>query len=109
MFDAETCDRCPLRQRCTDARLGTPRSVWINANEPLQQRLRKLITSPSWRSQLRERVAVEHHLAHISQRQGNRARYLGVRKNLFDLRRAASIQNLETVDRSSAATLRKAA
>jgi len=38
-------------------------------------------------------------LAHISQRQGRRARYLGLRKNLFDLRRAAAIQNLETIQR----------
>lgn len=99
MFDVSTCDRCALRQRCTDARPGTPRSVWINANEPLQQRLRKLITRVGWREQLRERIAIEHHLAHISQRQGNRARYLGVRKNLFDLRRAAAIQNLEVMHR----------
>ena len=109
MFDPETCDTCPLRQRCTDARRGTPRSVWINANEPLQQRLRKLIRRPSWREQLRERVGVEHQLAHISQRQGNRARYFGVRKNLFDLRRAASIQNLEVLHRSPAQPQRKAA
>jgi Transposase DDE domain/Transposase domain (DUF772) len=109
MFDSATCDRCPLRQRCTDARPGTPRSVWINANEPLQQRLRKHIKSPSWREQLRERVAVEHHLAHISQRQGNRARYIGIRKNLFDLRRAASIQNLEVLHRGASTAHRKAA
>jgi len=36
-------------------------------------------------------------LAHISQRQGNRARYRGVRKNQYDLRRAAIIQNLERI------------
>ncbi len=35
---------------------------------------------------------IEHKLAHISQRQGNHARYLGVRKNTFDLRRAIAIR-----------------
>jgi len=35
---------------------------------------------------------IEHKLAHISQRQGNHARYVGVRKNTFDLRRASAIQ-----------------
>jgi hypothetical protein len=30
---------------------------------------------------------------------GRRARYIGVRKNIFDLRRAAAIQNLETIHR----------
>jgi hypothetical protein len=47
--------------------------------------------------QLRERVVVEHKLAHLAQRQGHRARYRGTRKNLFDLRRAAAIQNLEVI------------
>jgi hypothetical protein len=44
-------------------------------------------------------VGVEHRLAHIAARQGRRARYFGVRKNVFDLRRAAMIQNLETIHR----------
>jgi hypothetical protein len=47
---------------------------------------------------LRKRVAVEHSLAHLSRRQGRRARYRGTRKNLFDVRRAAAVQNLETID-----------
>jgi len=48
---------------------------------------------------LRERVQVEHALAHVAARKGDNARYLGVRKNLFDLRRAATIQNLEAAQR----------
>jgi len=35
-------------------------------------------------------------------RQGRRARYRGVRKNLFDLRRASAIQNLEAIQRKVA-------
>jgi hypothetical protein len=31
------------------------------------------------------------------QRQGHAARYRGVRKNTFDLRRASAIQNVETL------------
>jgi hypothetical protein len=42
---------------------------------------------------------VEHRLAHIGSRQGPRARYRGARKNTFDLRRVAAIQNLETYQR----------
>jgi hypothetical protein len=48
-----------------------------------------------------ERTAVEHGLAHLGCRQGKRARYRGVRKNLFDVRRAAAVQNLETIQRRS--------
>jgi hypothetical protein len=43
------------------------------------------------------RTVIEHKLAHISQRQGDAARYVGVRENTFDLRRASAIQNLETL------------
>jgi len=101
-FDPEACDPCPLRAKCTAATPGVGRSVTIAANERLQHRLRKLQRSPSGRARLRERTAVEHRLAHISRRQGRRARYRGVRKNLFDLRRACAIQNLETIQRKAA-------
>lgn len=100
-FDAADCDRCPLRRRCTTAALGTGRAVQIAEDEQLQHRLRKLAATPSGRARIRERVPVEHRLAHISARQGHRARYRGVRKNTFDLRRAAALQNLETAHRSA--------
>ena len=54
------------------------------------------------RQQFRERVSVEHPLAHIGQRQGKKVRYLGTRKNTFELRRAAAIQNLEIAQRNAA-------
>ena len=99
-FDPDICDRCAQRARCTTAELGHGRSVAIAENEPLQQRLRKQIQTPTGRAALRERTMIEHKLAHISQRQGNTARYVGIRKNTFDLRRASAIQNLETLHRS---------
>lgn len=52
------------------------------------------------RSKLRERVAVEHSLAHVGRWQGRRARYRGLRKNLFDLRRCAVVHNLHVLARS---------
>jgi hypothetical protein len=101
-FDSNVCDHCPLRAVCTTAELGTGRSVSIAENEPLQQRLRKKLATPAGRAKLRKRTGVEHRLAHIARRQGRRARYLGTRKNTFDLRRAAAIQNLETWQRKVA-------
>jgi hypothetical protein len=100
-FVAEDCRRCRLRPQCTKSDAG--RSVLINEDERLQQRLRKLIATKSGRARLRQRVAVEHSLAHIAQRQGPRARYRGIRKNLYDLRRASAIQNLEITHRRIAA------
>lgn len=101
-FDPERCGPCRLRSQCTFSASGRGRMVRIAADEQLQHRLRKLQASPKGRERLRERVGIEHHLAHLSARQGPKARYKGCRKNLFDLRRAAAIQNLETNQRMMA-------
>jgi len=107
-FDPDICDHCTRRRQCTTAELGSGRTVAIAENEGLQQRLRKQLQTSAGRAALRERTTIEHKLAHISQRQGNHARYVGVRKNTFDLRRASAIQNLETLHRSESQS-RKAA
>jgi Transposase DDE domain/Transposase domain (DUF772) len=99
-FDSHVCDHCPLRAQCTSAELGSGRSVSIADNEVLQQKFRKRIATREGRDELRRRVGIEHRLAHIAQRQGPRARYLGIRKNIFDLRRAATIQNFENAQLS---------
>jgi len=108
-FGADACDQCPLRAQCTDAARGSGRTVNIAEDEVLQQKLRRRMATPQGREQLRERVAIEHRLAHVSQRQGNRARYCGVRKNRYDLRRVAIIQNLETIQRQLDAQAARAA
>ncbi len=92
-FPAESCSACTLREQCTDSVHG--RSLSIHAQESLLQRLAVLPTTAEGRQQLRERVAVEHGLAHVSQRQGNHARYNGVDKNRLHLHLVCAIQNLE--------------
>lgn len=98
-FDPDACGACKLRTRCTKAASGRGRTVLMREDEALQKKLRHLQQSRAGRVKLRERVAVEHTLAHLANRQGPRARYRGLRKNLFDLRRMAVVQNLETVAR----------
>lgn len=98
-FDAKVCGQCPLRAECTTAQAGRGRMVRIAEDEALQQRLQQLVKSPTGRARLRKRVKVEHRLAHLSRRQGRRARYRGVRKNIYDLRRAAALQNIESWQR----------
>jgi len=98
-FPAETCRACPLRAKCTGAALHRGRSIAIADNELLQQRLRKQAATPRGRRELRERVPIEHRQAHTCRRQGRHARYLGSRKNEFDLRRASAISNLEIIQR----------
>ena len=69
----------------------------IHRDERLLQELRQRQLTPVGRAKLRERVAVEHDLAHIGRWQGPRARYRGQRKNLFDLRRTAVVHNLHVL------------
>ena len=94
-FPAATCAQCALRPRCTTSATG--RSVSIHPDEALLQELRERQQTPQGRAKLRERVAVEHALAHIGHWQGRCARYRGVRKNVFDLRRCAVIHNLHVL------------
>ena len=98
-FDPDVCGACELRAQCTKAASGRGRTVTMRQDEALQKKLRQLQQSRAGRIKLRERVGVEHTLAHLANRQGPRARYRGRRKNVFDLRRMAVIQNLETVVR----------
>lgn len=96
-FPAAACASCPLRARCTDSKHG--RGVAIHPDEPLLQELRERQHTAAGRAALRERVAVEHTLAHVGHWQGDRARYAGQRKNLFDLRRGAVVHNLHVLQR----------
>ena len=96
-FPKDTCAACPLRQRCTSSVAG--RSVSIHPDEQLLAELRQRQQTPAGRADLRERVKVEHALAHVGHWQGRRARYRGTRKNLFDLRRVAVVHNLHVIAR----------
>jgi IS5 family transposase len=106
-FPAETCAACPLRERCTSSARG--RSVSIHPDEALLSELRQRQLTDVGRAKLRERVAVEHTLAHIGRWQGRRARYRGLRKNLFDLRRTAVVHNLHVIARLSESSEKEAA
>ena len=96
-FPKGTCAACPLRQRCTTSSNG--RSVSIHPDEALLAELRERQATADGRARLRERVKVEHALAHVGHWQGRRARYRGTRKNLLDLRRVAVVHNLHVIAR----------
>jgi hypothetical protein len=98
-FDARDCDACPSRDRCTRAALGHGRTISIHPDERFLLQLRVLKSTSEGRRRLRQRIAIEHALAHVTRRQGPRARYLGVRKNVLDLRRTCAVENLLTLDR----------
>lgn len=96
-FPAEVCAACPKRLLCTRAK-REGRSLTMHPNEDLHLELRRIARTAAGREDLRRRVVVEHRLAAIHNRQGDRARYRGLRKNLFDLRRYAALNNLSVLD-----------
>ena len=67
-FPKGTCAVCPLRARCTSSPSG--RSVAIHPDEALLAELREHQATPGGRAKLRERVKIEHALAHVGHRQG---------------------------------------
>ena len=99
-FPAATCRGCPKRAECTTAK-DRGRSVAIHPQEEFLVQLRKTQKTAAGRTELRRRVSVEHGLAAIARSQGKRARYIGVRRNLFDLRRHAAVENLFVAARAA--------
>jgi IS5 family transposase len=73
--------------------------VQIHPDERLLAELRGRQQTSQGRAKLRQRTHVEHTLAHVGRWQGDRARYRGQRKNLFDLRRVAVVHNLHVIAR----------
>jgi hypothetical protein len=96
-FAAETCRACALREACTTAAAG--RSVSLHPQEALLQQLRATMQTPEGRAVLRRRTTVEHSLARLDQIQGSKARYKGTRKNTLDVRRCATVANLQSLAR----------
>lgn len=105
-FDPDTCGTCKLRAQCTHSGPDRGRTIRIGDadDERRQRRLRKLQRTPEGRARLRERTKVEHRLAHVSSREGPRAKYLGARKNEFQARRTGWVENLHIAQRAMCAS-----
>jgi hypothetical protein len=91
-FPATTCQLCSQRSHCTVGKNG--RSLSVHREEQFLSELRAQQKTPEGRANLRRRTPVEHRLAAVGRSQRRRARYVGTRKNLFDLRRHAAVANL---------------
>src|SRR5262245_34207754 len=96
-FAAQTCRACTLRDACTTAAEG--RSISLHPQEALLQQLRAHLRTPDGRATLRRRTSVEHSLARLDHTQGKKARYKGARKNTLDVRRCATVINLQRLAR----------
>ena len=101
VFATADCMSCAQRSACTRSK-SKGRTIAIHEHEAMMIELRGRKATPEGRAELRQRTHVEHGLAHLAQRQGPRARYRGVRKNILDLRRLAAVDNLLVIDRQAA-------
>jgi hypothetical protein len=98
-FPATSCDSCTLRAACTNRKPGNGRTMRVRQDEEFQYKLRAKMKTKAGRASLRKRSSVEHAISHHVATQGRRARYKGTRKNQFDGRRHAAVQNLQIADR----------
>lgn len=96
-FRRSTCRACSKRQNCLPK--SGQRQVVLHKYEEFHQEQAAELVTPEGRASRRERVIVEHALAHIGAIQGKRARFKGRDKNHFDLQRAAVVNNLYVIDR----------
>jgi transposase len=99
-FPAAICRRCVLQANCTTSARG--RTLSVPPYEALLIELRATRRTAQGRKALRQQTDVEHTLARIDQLQGKRACYKGTRKNTFDLRRMAAVNNLQHIHRVQA-------
>lgn len=96
-FNRWLCNHCPVKSKCTPSKIG--RSIQINEHEAMMVDLSQYINTSAGRTTARERIKVEHALASICNRKGPKARYIGTRKNEYDLNRVAMITNLHNLER----------
>ena len=89
------------KTRRSSAKKATRKSTTARTT-PRKAARSKAAKTKKGRELFRQRVPIEHSLAHIAQRQGRRARYRGTRKNEFDMRRGGAIQNIEAAQRKAA-------
>jgi hypothetical protein len=93
---AKACAACPLRTQCTTAPAvaasrSTPTSGCRRSSAPPSR--------PTRAGQAARAGQDRAHPCHVGRWQGDRARHLGQRKNLFDLRRVAVVHNLHVIAR----------
>jgi hypothetical protein len=108
-FSAKKCAACPLRSQCQKETARDGRTIAIQSNEAMLQQLHQQVGTTTGRQKLRERVKIEHKLAHHCRVQGPRARYRGTRNNDFDARRTATVTNLAVLAARYPAGLERAA
>lgn len=93
-FDRQTCEACPLFERCVHShRHG--RSIVLNYHEALLQTARQRQATAEFKDTYRQRPAVERKIAEASTHGAKQARYLGRLKNLLQAQWTGAVIDLK--------------
>src|SRR5262245_36521641 len=92
VFAQSDCEVCPLRDRCTSAKIS--RSITVPDDFRERERLRRFQGTREFRRVYRRRVVIEHRIARLVQLGIRKARYFGKAKVAFQVAIAAAMANL---------------
>ncbi len=93
MFSRKDCIACPLRSKCTTARI-TARTVTITEHTKELQHHRRYQRTKAFAKTYRRRVVAEHRIARLAQLGVRQARYFGRARVAFQVSLAATVGNL---------------
>lgn len=93
VFSRNDCNNCPMRAKCTTAKV-TARTLTITEHTKELQRLRRHQKTKRFKSTYRKRIIVEHRIARLAQLGIRQARYIGLAKVAYQVSLAAAVANL---------------
>lgn len=101
VFSRHDCSACPLRSKCTSAKVRS-RLVTVTERYEDLRRLRKLQRTTKFKRRYRRRTKVEHRIGRLVQLGIRQARYFGRSKVTCQIAIAAAVANLVMAARTSA-------
>lgn len=94
-FPAETCNSCPMKDKCTQSKSG--RGIQINEHEKMLQEARAEQETSEFKAVYRFRSRAERVIANITRRGARKARFYGRAKTAMQLMAVAIVHNVITV------------
>lgn len=95
-FDKQTCQGCPLKDRCSSAtRNGRERTITLNPHEDQLQKLKEFNQREDAPRLLRKRSAVERLISHLVRMGMRHARFFTMKRVQFQAYMTAAVYNLQ--------------
>jgi len=95
VFPKQTCNKCSLRDRCTQH--GKGKTITLHEQEERRREIIKETNTVEFRQLYRRRSKIERKNAHLKQHGMRKARYMGKAKTLLQLAFTAAVVNLKRI------------